>query len=171
LFHDVNLNGQAHAVIVRSSHANARIVRMEIDTDTGQVDLLRYAVVDDVGTVINPVGLKGQIHGSIAQGVGQALMEQVVYDPDNGQLLSGSFMDYAMPRADTTYAIKVESNSVPTKLNPLGAKGAGEAGTVGALPTVMNAVLHALAPQGVRELDMPATSARVWQAMQQAKSS
>jgi len=84
LFHDVNLNGQAHAVIVRSSHANARIVRMEIDTDTGQVDLLRYAVVDDVGTVINPVGLKGQIHGGIAQGVDQALMEQVVYDPDNG---------------------------------------------------------------------------------------
>ena len=148
----------------------AHVCEVEIDPDTGQVDLLRYSVVDDVGTVINPIGLKGQIHGGIAQGVGQALMEQVVYDPDNGQLLSGSFMDYTMPRADTTCAIQVESNPAPTKLNPLGAKGAGEAGTVGALPAVMNAVLDALAPLGVSELDMPATSQRVWSAIQLTKA-
>ena len=148
----------------------AHVCEVEIDPDTGQVDLLRYSVVDDVGTVINPIGLKGQIHGGIAQGVGQALMEQVVYDPDNGQLLSGSFMDYTMPRADTTCAIQVESNPAPTKLNPRGAKGAGEAGTVGALPAVMNAVLDALAPLGVSELDMPATSQRVWSAIQLTKA-
>ena len=148
----------------------AHVCEVEIDPDTGQVDLLRYSVVDDVGTVINPIGLKGQIHGGIAQGVGQALMEQVVYDPDNGQLLSGSFMDYTMPRADTTCAIQVESNPAPTKLNPLGARGAGEAGTVGALPAVMNAVLDALAPLGVSELDMPATSQRVWSAIQLTKA-
>jgi len=146
----------------------AHVCEVEIDPDTGQVDLVSYAVVDDVGTVINPMGLKGQIHGGIAQGVGQALMEQVVYDPGSGQLLSGSFMDYTMPRADTTCSIQVESNSVPTALNPLGAKGAGEAGTVGALPAVMNAVLHALGPLGVTELDMPATSLRVWRAIQQS---
>ena len=148
----------------------AHVCEVEIDPDTGQVDLLSYAVVDDVGTVINPIGLKGQIHGGIVQGAGQALMEQVVYDPDSGQVLSGSFMDYTMPRADTTCSIQVESNPVPTKQNPLGAKGAGEAGTVGALPAVMNAVLDALAPLGVRELDMPATSQRVWQAIQAAKA-
>ncbi|MDP6876085.1 MAG: xanthine dehydrogenase family protein molybdopterin-binding subunit [Alphaproteobacteria bacterium] len=148
----------------------AHVCEVEIDPDTGQVDLVRYAVVDDVGTVINPVGLKGQIHGGIAQGIGQALMEQVVYDPDSGQLLSGSFMDYTMPRADTTCAIQVESNPVPTKLNPLGAKGAGKAGTVGALPAVMNAVLDALAPLGATALDMPATSQRVWSAIQQART-
>ncbi len=147
----------------------AHVCEVGIDPETGQVDLISYAVVDDVGTVINPVGLKGQIHGGIAQGVGQALMEQVVYDPDSGQMLSGSFMDYTMPRADTISSIQVESNPVPTELNPLGAKGAGEAGTVGALPAVMNAVLDALAPLGVRELDMPATSERVWQAIQRAK--
>jgi carbon-monoxide dehydrogenase large subunit len=115
------------------------------------------------------VTLKGQIHGGVAQGVGQALMEQVIYDRDNGALLTASFMEYGMPRADDFPDMQVESNPVPTKLNPLGAKGAGEAGTVGALPAVMNAVLDALAPLGVRALDMPATSERVWQAMQAAR--
>jgi carbon-monoxide dehydrogenase large subunit len=148
----------------------SHICEVEIDPDTGEVAMMRYAVVDDVGTVVNPMGLKGQIHGGIGQGLGQALMEQVVYDPASGQLLSGSFMDYCMPRADTTCNIAIESNPVPTKLNPLGAKGAGEAGTVGALPAVINAVLDALAPLGVRELDMPATSERVWQAIQAAKA-
>ncbi len=144
------------------------VCEVEIDPDTGEVALLRYAVSDDVGTVINPMGLKGQIHGGIAQGLGQVLMEQVVYDAESGQLLSGSFMDYAMPRADTTCDVAVVSNAVPTSLNPLGAKGAGEAGTVGALPAVMNAVLDALAPLCVRGLDMPATSARVWAAIEAA---
>ena len=112
--------------------------------------------------------VKGQIHGGVAQGLGQALMEQVVYDRESGQLLTGSFMDYAMPRADDMPPIQVENNAVPTKLNPMGAKGAGEAGTVGAIPAVMNAVIDALSPLGIRSLDMPATCERVWAAMQQA---
>jgi carbon-monoxide dehydrogenase large subunit len=145
------------------------VCEVEIDAETGEVALVRYAVVDDVGTVINPLTLKGQIHGGIAQGVGQALMEQVVYDPESGQLLTSSFMEYGMPRADTFCDIAVASNTVPTKLNPLGAKGAGEAGTVGALPVVINAVMDALATVGVRDFDMPATSDRVWQAMQAAR--
>jgi carbon-monoxide dehydrogenase large subunit len=125
-------------------------------------------VVDDVGTIINPVTLKGQIHGGVAQGAGQALMEQVVYDAESGQLLTTSFMEYAIPRADSLCDLVVQSNPVPTKLNPLGAKGAGEAGTVGALPAVINAVMDALAPLGVQHLDMPATAARVWEAIQAA---
>ncbi|MGH7391001.1 MAG: xanthine dehydrogenase family protein molybdopterin-binding subunit [Candidatus Rokuibacteriota bacterium] len=146
------------------------VCEVEIDEATGEVRLAGYVVVDDVGTVINPLTLKGQIHGGLAQGLGQALMEQVVYDRESGQVLTASFMDYAMPRADTFCDITVEGNPVPTKLNPLGAKGAGEAGTVGALPAVMNAVIAALAPLGVRGLDMPATSERVWRAIQAARS-
>jgi carbon-monoxide dehydrogenase large subunit len=146
------------------------VCEVEIDPDTGAVALVSYVIVDDVGTVINPVTLKGQIHGGVAQGVGQALMEEVVYDPESGQLLTASFMDYAMPRADTLPDMHIESHPVPTKLNPLGAKGAGEAGTVGALPAVVNAVMSALAPLGVRQLDMPASAARVWQAIQGAKT-
>src|SRR5712664_2506092 len=145
------------------------VCEVEIDPDTGAVEIVSYVIVDDVGTVINPVTLKGQIHGGVAQGVGQALMEQVVYDRESGQLLTASFMDYAMPRADTFPDMHVESHPVPTKLNPLGAKGAGEAGTVGALPVVMNAVLDALAPLGVRHLDMPASAERVWNAIRDAR--
>jgi aerobic carbon-monoxide dehydrogenase large subunit len=147
----------------------SHLCEVEIDPDTGKVELMNYTVVDDVGTVINPKLLKGQIQGGIAQGAGQALMERVVYDPRSGQLLSASFMDYAMPRADDFCPIEIESAPVPTKLNPLGAKGAGEAGTVGALPAVMLAVLDALRPLGVTALDMPATPERVWQAIQAAK--
>src|SRR5205809_164160 len=145
------------------------VCEVEIDPETGAVSLVAYVIADDVGTVINPLTLKGQIHGGVAQGVGQALMEQIVYDPDSGQLLTGSFMDYALPRADTLPDVVVESHPVPTKLNPLGAKGAGEAGTVGALPVVMNAVLDALAPLGVRHLDMPASAERVWNAIRDAR--
>src|SRR5881296_490435 len=141
------------------------VCEVEIDPDTGAVALVSYVIVDDVGTVINPVTLKGQIHGGVAQGVGQALMEQVVYDRESGQLLTASFMDYAIPRGDAFPDMHIESNPVPTKLNPLGAKGAGEAGTVGALPAVMNAVMDALAAVGVRELDMPASAERVWHAI------
>jgi len=144
------------------------VCEVEVDPDTGAVTLASYVIVDDVGTVINPVTLKGQIHGGVAQGVGQALMEQIIYDRESGQLLTASFMEYALPRADTFCDMAIESNPVPTKLNPLGAKGAGEAGTVGALPVVINAVMSALAPLGVRELDMPATSERVWRAIQDA---
>jgi carbon-monoxide dehydrogenase large subunit len=147
------------------------VCEVEIDPETGAVSLDRYALVDDVGTVINPLTLKGQIHGGVAQGVGQALMEQVVYDGESGQLLTATFMDYAMPRADNFCDIVIGSNPVPTKLNPMGAKGAGEAGTVGALPVVLSAVNDALAALGARDVEMPATSARVWQAMQPVKGS
>jgi carbon-monoxide dehydrogenase large subunit len=146
------------------------ICEVEIDPETGEVQLERYAVVDDVGTVMNPVGLKGQIHGGVAQGVGQILSEQVVWDRESGQLLTASFLDYAMPRADTMCSLEIKSNPVPTKYNPLGAKGAGEAGTVGALPAVMNAVLDALAPLGVVDVAMPATAQNVWRALQHAQA-
>jgi len=146
------------------------VCEVEVDPDTGDVVLDRYAIADDVGTVINPLTLKGQIHGGVAQGVGQALMEQVLYEPDSGQLLTASFMEYAMPRADTFCDMAIESHPVPTALNPIGAKGAGEAGTVGALPAVINAVMDAIAPLGVRQLDMPASSDRVWQAIRDAQA-
>jgi carbon-monoxide dehydrogenase large subunit len=145
------------------------VCEVEIDPDTGALEIVRYIIVDDVGTVVNPIGLKGQIHGGVAQGLGQALMEQVVYDHQSGQNLTGSFMDYCMPRADTMPNMEITSNPVPTQRNPLGAKGAGEAGTVGALPAVVNAVVDALAPIGVKGLDMPTTSERIWQAIRDAR--
>jgi aerobic carbon-monoxide dehydrogenase large subunit len=144
------------------------VAEVEVDPDTGAVALVRYVVVDDVGTIVNPLTLEGQIHGGVAQGAGQALMEEVVYDRESGQLLTASFMEYAIPRADTLPEMVIGSNPVPTELNPLGAKGAGEAGTVGALPVVMNAVMNALAPLGVPHLDMPATAERVWRVIQEA---
>jgi carbon-monoxide dehydrogenase large subunit len=153
----------------RATYPNGcHVCEVEVDPETGHVDLVSYLVVDDVGTVINPLTLAGQIHGGVAQGAGQILMEQVVYERDSGQLLSASFMDYAMPRADTMCNIKIRGNPVPTATNPLGVKGAGEAGCVGALPAVMIAIMNALAPLGVRELDMPATSERVWRAIKEA---
>ncbi len=142
------------------------VCEVEVDPETGTVDLLNYLVVDDVGTIVNPLTLAGQIHGGVAQGVGQVLMEQVVYEPGSGQLLTASFMDYAMPRADTMCNIAIRSNPQPTATNLLGVKGAGEAGCVGALPGVMIAIMNALAPMGVRELDMPATPMRIWEAIQ-----
>jgi carbon-monoxide dehydrogenase large subunit len=147
----------------------SHVCEVEIDPDTGELEIVSYVVVDDVGTVVNPIGLKGQIHGGVAQGFGQAVMERVVYDRESGQMLSGSFMDYAMPRAADMPFMKVESNPCPTALNPLGAKGAGEAGTVGALPAVVNAVLDALAPLGVKQIDMPTTPDRVWAAIRAAR--
>jgi aerobic carbon-monoxide dehydrogenase large subunit len=147
----------------------SHVCEIEVDPDTGVVDLLNYVVVDDVGTVVNPLTLAGQIHGGVAQGVGQILMEEVVYDRESGQLVTASFMDYAMPRADTMCSIGIKSNPHPTASNLLGVKGAGEAGCVGALPSVMIAIMNALAPLGVKELDMPATPMRVWQAIQAAK--
>jgi carbon-monoxide dehydrogenase large subunit len=146
------------------------VCEVEIDPETGAVSLVGYVVVDDVGTVINPLTLKGQVHGGLAQGIGQILMEQVAYDRRSGQLLSASFMDYAMPRADVMCDIAIHENPVPTKSNPLGAKGAGEAGCVGSLPAVMIAIMNALEPLGVRELDMPATSEHVWQVIQKASA-
>jgi aerobic carbon-monoxide dehydrogenase large subunit len=147
---------------------SCHICEVEIDPETGEVRLVDYHAVDDVGTVINPLTLAGQIHGGVTQGAGQILMEQVVYDRQSGQLLTASFMDYTMPRADNMCSIGILENPVPTQNNPLGAKGAGEAGCVGSLPAVMIAIMNALEPLGVRELDMPATSNRVWRAIQDA---
>jgi carbon-monoxide dehydrogenase large subunit len=141
------------------------ICELEIDRETGAVQLDRYTVVDDCGTVINPLLAKGQIMGGVAQGAGQALYEDVVYDRDSGQLLTGTFMDYGIPRADTMPAISIDFSPVPSTTNPLGAKGVGEGGTVASTPTVMNAILDALAPLGVTEVAMPATPERVWRAI------
>ena len=148
----------------------AHVCELEIDEDTGKIDVLRYVAVDDVGVVINALTLHGQVHGGVAQGIGQALSEHIVYDPKSGQLVSGSFMDYGMPRADDVCAFHVEDNPVPTKSNPLGVKGAGEAGTVGALPAVMNAALDALAPLGIKHIEMPLTPEKVWRAIRDARS-
>jgi aerobic carbon-monoxide dehydrogenase large subunit len=144
------------------------VCELEIDRETGEVAIVRYSVVDDVGTVLNPLLLHGQIAGGIAQGVGQILKEDIHFDPASGQLVTGSFMDYAMPRAGDLSAMAIKSNPVPTKTNPLGVKGAGEAGTVGAMPAVTNALIDALAEFGVRHIDMPATPERIWRAMRSA---
>ena len=146
------------------------VCEVEIDEETGAVEIVNYVVVDDVGTVINPLLVKGQIHGGVAQGLGQALLEDLVYEPGTGQMVTGSFMDYAMPRADNMPSMTVIANPVPTPNNPLGVKGAGEAGTVGALPVIMNAVVDALRPLGVTHLDMPASPARVWAAIRKARA-
>ena len=146
------------------------VCEVEIDRDTGVVEIVNYVVVDDCGRMLNPMMVKGQVHGGIAQGAGQALMEEVVYDEDSGQLLTGSFMDYTMPRADNFPSFEVVGHEVPSANNPFGFKGAGEAGTVGALPAVMNAVCDALRPLGIRHFDMPATSQRIWQAIEDAQA-
>ncbi|WP_324764076.1 xanthine dehydrogenase family protein molybdopterin-binding subunit (plasmid) [Sinorhizobium meliloti] len=142
------------------------ICEVEVDPDTGHMQLVAYSVVDDVGRVVNPLLLKGQITGGVAQGLGQALMENAVYDPDSGQLLSATFMDYAMPRACDMLEIEIADYSVPTEQNALGVKGAGEAGTVGALSAVISAVSDALRPLGIRHMDMPATPGRIWRCLQ-----
>jgi carbon-monoxide dehydrogenase large subunit len=146
------------------------ICEVEIDEDTGHVDIVDYNVVDDVGTVLNPLLLHGQIDGGIAQGLGQVLMEDIRFDPNSGQLLTGSFMDYAMPRARNTPHYHVESNPVPTKTNPLGTKGAGEAGCVGAMPAVANALVDALSVYGVKHVEMPATPERIWRTIKEARA-
>src|SRR5437763_629597 len=140
------------------------ICELEVDQDTGEVEIVRYSVVDDVGTVINPLLLKGQSVGGVAQGIGQILMEDIRFN-EEGQNLTGSFMDYAMPRATDISAVEVKSNPVPTSTNPLGVKGAGEAGCVGAMPAVANALVDALSHLGVRHVEMPATPERLWRAM------
>ena len=139
------------------------IAEVEIDRETGAVTLTHYTTVDDFGTMINPLLVAGQVHGAVAQGVGQALFEQAVYAPGSGQLLSGSFMDYCMPRADDLPSLDVAFNSVSCTTNPLGVKGSGEAGAIAGFPAVANAVLDALAPFGVKVLDGPATPENVWQ--------
>ncbi len=162
---------QAHADYApdATTYPNAcHICEVEIDPETGAIELLRYGVVGDFGVVVNPLIVEGQLHGGIAQGVGQIIMENVVWDEESGQLLSGSFMDYAMPRAGDLPDIEVAMNPQPTAMNALGVKGCGEAGCVGSLAATMNAVVDALAERGVRSLEMPATPERVWQALQAA---
>jgi carbon-monoxide dehydrogenase large subunit len=144
------------------------ICELEVAPETGEIEIAGYTVVDDVGFEINPMLVKGQVHGGIAQGLGQALMEILVYDAESGQLVTASFMDYCMPRADDMCSFEVERRPVLTATNLLGVKGAGECGTVGALAAVMNAVNDALAPLGIRHLEMPATPERVWQAIREA---
>jgi len=143
---------------------------VEVDPDTGIVDVVRYLVCDDFGSVVNPLIVRGQVQGGVAQGIGQAILERTAYDPQSGQLLSGSFMDYALPRADDIPDIEVELVIVPSLANPLGVKGAGEAGAVGSPPAVINALMNALASRGVRRLDMPATPERVWKALATARA-
>jgi carbon-monoxide dehydrogenase large subunit len=143
----------------------AHIAVVEVDADTGRVELKRFVACDDVGNVMNPMIVEGQIHGGVAQGVGQALLEEVVYD-DSGQMISGSYMDYAMPRADDMPMIETGNTVTPCPHNPLGVKGAGEAGTIGSTPAVVNAVIDALSHLGVSDIQMPLTPQRVWKAMQ-----
>ena len=145
------------------------VCEVEIDPETGTIDVLNYVVVDDFGTVLNPLLVKGQVHGGVAQGLGQILLENTVYDSD-GQLLTASFMDYGMPRADDFSDFKIQTNEVPTATNPLGVKGVGEAGCVGGMPAVMNAVMDAIAPLGIRDLEMPASPSRVWAAIRDARA-
>jgi aerobic carbon-monoxide dehydrogenase large subunit len=154
-----------YKVPVQNFPNGCHVCEVEIDRETGVVDIVRYSVVDDVGTVLNPMLLHGQIHGGVAQGAGQVLMEDIHFDA-SGQLVTASFMDYAMPHAHNLCEMEVESNPVPTKTNPLGTKGAGEAGNVGALPAVANALVDALSEFGIKHIEMPATPERLWRAMQ-----
>jgi carbon-monoxide dehydrogenase large subunit len=144
-------------------------VEVELDPETGTVSIERFVVVDDFGTVLNPLLLAGQVHGGVAQGVGQALCEGAVYDPDSGQPLTGSLMDYALPRADHLPAIEFAWNVIPCRTNRLGIKGAGEAGAISAPPAVINAIVDALSPYGITHVDMPATPLKIWQAIRAAE--
>jgi carbon-monoxide dehydrogenase large subunit len=167
----------AGALLATHTHASeaftfpngCHVCEVEIDPETGATMIVRYTVVDDLGRPINPLLLEGQIHGGTVQGIGQALLEHAVYDADSAQLLTGSFLDYAMPRADDVPMIDCAFHHVPCTTNPLGVKGAGEAGAVGAPPAVINAVVDALAPvTGITHIDMPATRESVWRVLQDA---
>jgi carbon-monoxide dehydrogenase large subunit len=160
----MGLDGSGHFDPVATLPNGCHVAEVEIDPETGETTIERYVAVDDVGFALNPRLVEGQVHGGVAQGVGQALAEAVVYDAD-GQLLAGSFMDYAMPRAEDLPDIEVLFHNVPATTHPLGVKGAGEAGTVGALPAVMNAILDALRPLGIRDVPMPLTAEALWRAL------
>jgi carbon-monoxide dehydrogenase large subunit len=145
------------------------IAEVEIDPDTGHMAVVRYAAVDDCGNALDPMIVEGQLHGSVAAGLGQALMENTVYDNGSGQLVTGSFMDYAMPRAEDMPPLRDAMHNVPATTNPLGVKGVGEAGTTAAISAVMNAVADAIPNGAGAHLEMPASAPRLWQACQQAK--
>ncbi len=151
--------------------AGSHICEVEIDPETGVTRVVNFTAVDDFGKIINPMIVEGQVHGGLAQGIGQALLENGVYDTDSGQLVTGTYMDYAMPRADDLPSFKVDTRVTPCTHNPLGVKGCGEAGAIGAPPAVINAVIDALAQRGVTHIEMPATPERVWRALQAAQPS
>ena len=153
----------------RSFPNGAHFAEVEIHPDTGQTEVVKYAIADDFGNLINPMLAEGQVHGGVVQGIGQAVQERVVYD-EEGQLLTATFMDYSVPRAADVPMIGFTTHPVPSTVNPLGMKGCGEAGTVGALAAVANAVLDAMWDKGVRRADMPFTPARVWEMLQNAES-
>ncbi|NIA70767.1 xanthine dehydrogenase family protein molybdopterin-binding subunit [Pelagibius litoralis] len=163
------LEDQHHVVAEAQTYPNGcHLCELEVDPETGVTSILRYVVIDDFGTLVNPMMVAGQVHGGTAQGIGQALLEHTVYD-ENGQLLSGSFMDYCMPRADDMPSIELTMiEDMPCATNPMGVKGAGEAGAIGACPAVINALVDALSPLGIRHIDMPATPEKVWRAIQDA---
>jgi carbon-monoxide dehydrogenase large subunit len=146
------------------------LVEVEIDEATGATEIVNYVIVDDFGVTLNPAMLAGQVHGGAVQGLGQALMEETVYDSDSGQLVTASFMDYALPRASQMPHFSFETRNVPCKNNPMGFKGAGEAGAIGSCPALMNAILDALwRAYSIRDLDMPATAPRIWAAIEEGK--
>jgi carbon-monoxide dehydrogenase large subunit len=162
---DTKVNAETPLTFPNGCH----IAEVEIDPDTGALALVAYAAVDDCGNALNQMIVEGQTHGSIAQGLGQALMENLIFDPSGGQLTTGSFMDYAMPRADDMPAFKDALHLVPAKTNPLGVKGAGEAGTTAAISAVMNAIADAIPGGAGAHLDMPATPEKLWHACQRAR--
>ena len=140
-----------------------------MNPDTGRTEILSYTMVHEAGRVINPMVVEGQLHGGVAQGIGQALMEHAIWEPDSGQMITGSFMDYAMPRADTLPVYRVMLHEVPTASNPLGVKGVGEAGPTAAPPAIINAIVDALSPYGILHVPMPATAYAIWKAINEAK--
>ncbi len=163
-----NLDVELVADAVPSTFPNGcHICEVDVDPETGAVEVAAYTVVDDFGTLVNPLLVEGQVHGGVVQGIGQALMERTAHDRD-GQPLTGSFMDYAVPRADQVPDLAFATHEVPATTNPLGVKGCGEAGVTGALPAVMNALADAFAQAGATPVDMPATPEKVWRALRQA---
>ncbi len=165
------LHAESDQTIAEASFPyGCQVCEVEVDPETGAIELVHYAAVDDVGRAVNPLIIHGQVHGGIAQGAGQALMEHAHYDPQTGQMLSGSFMDYAMPRASDLPSYATELSEVPSTTHPLGIRPAGEGGTVPALAVVINAIVDALAEFGVRHIEMPATPQRVWQAIRDARA-
>ena len=165
------LSGEADTALDAITFPNGcHVAEVEIDRDTGEIAVTRYLAVDDYGTLINPLLTEGQLQGGIVQGIGQAILEHTGYDQDSGQLLTGSFMDYGLPRATDVPDISVVFNGVPSSSNPLGVKGVGQAGAIGAPPAIVNAVMDALAPLGILHLDMPITPARIWRAIREAET-
>jgi carbon-monoxide dehydrogenase large subunit len=154
--------------IVSTFPNGCHVAEVEIDPDTGVVQIVRYNAVNDFGTVVNPMIVAGQLHGGVAQGIGQALMEEVNYD-SSGQPITGSFMDYALPRAEDIPSMEIGDHPSPAKTNPLGTKGCGEAGCAGSLCVVVNAVIDALSDYGIKEINMPLTPEKVWRAIRDAE--